>query len=119
MAGSPTQRLDLPGQTPMRNSVAPAENEIAIVVNLDRPIPEQLEIAKAAAKEAQIERYGKTLGARQHPLKWPTYLQVIDARAFGASWSQIGEVLPDHMASQTPQDARRVHEQASDLMFNF
>lgn len=92
-------------------------NEVALTFNLNDPLEPQLRDAKALLKNQQLERHGKLLQRRRHPLKWLGYLRTLDAREAGASWSEIASLHPS--TKQTEQSARDIWKQARDLCFNF
>lgn len=112
MRGSPAGRaLDI------RNTLAPAPEELAVIINLDRPIAEQMKLVERAAKREQKERHGRLLQQRRHTTKWLGYLCTLDARGAGASWSEIAALHP--YSAQTEQTARDIWGQARALCFNF
>lgn len=112
MRGSPM------GRAPeLRNTQIPTSEELAVRINLDRPIAEQMKIVERAAKREQKERHGRLVQKRRHPMKWLGYLRTLDAREAGASWSEIAALHPN--SAQTEQTARDIWHQARALCFNF
>jgi hypothetical protein len=108
LAGSRTHKRAIVGET-----------EIAITFDLDKPLEPQIVHARQILRDEQKLRHEKLLQKRRRQELWPAYLRVIDARADGATWSQIANILPCHTGSRTPQDARRFHLQACELMIKF
>lgn len=96
---------------------AKAEGFFRIDFDLSRALAPQLEMAREWLTDSQAERTGKKIQVRQHPDKWPGYLRVLDARADGASWSMVADILPPTV-SPTIDTARSVHKQAEALCFN-
>ncbi|MFN3641964.1 MAG: hypothetical protein ACK4TB_03450 [Gemmobacter sp.] len=112
MRGSPD------GRAPeKRNRLVPAPHELAVRVNLDRPLAEQLTAVEGAAKRGQMERHGRLLQTRRHETKWRGYLRALDARESGASWAEIATLFPNTAKSE--QTARDIWTAANDLRFNF
>ncbi|MGY3437904.1 MULTISPECIES: hypothetical protein [unclassified Marinovum] len=70
MEGSPIER------TEHRASMNLAPNQLAISINLDRPLAEQLKLAKSAAEEVQFKRHGVLIKKPRHRKKWPDYLRL-------------------------------------------
>ncbi|MGR3512747.1 MAG: hypothetical protein ACU0GG_08280 [Paracoccaceae bacterium] len=97
--------------------LSPPEDRHRIDFNLSAPIEPQLKRAAETLKTHQKERSGRLLQRRRHVSKWVTYLRVLDARADGASWSEIAEIL-EH-TEQKPQTARDTFNNARALCFNF
>ncbi|MDP2494510.1 hypothetical protein Q8W25_10830 [Shimia thalassica] len=93
------------------------ENEYAVVFDLDRPLTAQLDAAKGDLQDSQVKRHGHKLQKRRHSSKWLGYLQTLDARDAGASWSAISALHPN--SAQTEQTARDIWRQADALRFNF
>lgn len=93
------------------------ESYFRIDFDMTRALAPQLEMAKDWLTSIQAERVGKKIQVRQHPEKWPGYLRVLDARADGASWSMVANILPPTV-SPTVDTARSVHKQAEALCFN-
>lgn len=91
--------------------------EVALRFDLDDPLEPQLKEAREMLRSIQSERHGKLLETRRHPTKWLCYLRTLDARAAGASWSEIAMLGP--MTAQTQQAARNIWSQANALRFNF
>ena len=126
MHGSPVGRA-----AKFRSRMTPEPNEIAVSINLDRPLAEQLKIVERVAKREQKERHGKLLQKRQHPALWLDYLRVLDAREIGATWKRITAVFFDQglierrknasggYCAPPPQAARDLWIAARDLRFNF
>ncbi len=108
------------------------QERIAVTFDIREPLQPQFDEVKE-----HFERYLHEHGViirqrRRHKDKWSLYLRVIDARADGATWEQIGEtvLLPNQNEScQTeydglnsenlPQLARGIWERAQELMNNF
>jgi hypothetical protein len=98
------------------------EGCVGLVIDLNRPIAEQLSRNRRLIERLQKERHGKKLQRRHHRELRLTYLRVIDGREAMASWTKIFEVvLKDTKgANANPaQEARGVWERARDLMFNW
>ena len=98
----------------------------AVVLDLSEPLERQWRSIRDLLQEYQKEKFGRIPNTRRHPQKWLTYLRVLDAREFGASWAQIADsgVLGRNLRStidrdQRSQTARQVWLQAQDLMFNW
>jgi hypothetical protein len=109
MRGSPV------GRAPhARNVLTPAPDQLAVTINLDRPISEQIKLVERAAKREQRARHGRLLQKRRHPTKWLGYLRTLDGRAAWASWAEIAQLHPN--TAQTEQAARDVWKAAHDLM---
>ncbi|MCZ0962733.1 hypothetical protein [Paracoccus benzoatiresistens] len=92
------------------------DNEIAFVIDLDKPLENQIWELKRRAHDRQRIRYGRILQERRHEKKWFRYLRTLDARTAGATWSQIACLHPT--TAQTEQTARDVWEAAEALRFN-
>lgn len=93
------------------------ENEYAVIFNLDKPLKSQLLEAEGDLQDSQEKRHGRKLQKRRHPAKWLGYLQTLDARDAGASWSKISALHPN--SAQTEQTARDIWRQADALRFKF
>lgn len=88
--------------------------------DLSQPIEPQLAIARHVLQVSQMQMRGQLVPRekkRRHPAKWFGYLRTLDARAAGATWSQIALIHPS--TAQTEQTARDIWEQAVELCFNF
>lgn len=115
----------------MRNRLTPAPDQLAVTVNLDRPLAEQLKQVERAVKREQMARHGRLIQNRRHPAKWLGYLRALDAREAGATWAEITEtfylqgLLGRHKnpsggyCPPPPQAARDLWEAANALRFNF
>ena len=102
-----------------RPRVEPQPYHMDFRVDLRRSLGSQFEeFAKLAADEQKILNKGKKIHRRAHKDKWPLYLQVLDARDSGASYSQIAHTILQHQ-QQTEQAARDVIKQAEALRNNF
>jgi hypothetical protein len=93
------------------------ENQMALTFDLDKPLEAQLAQAKISLELYQKQRHGVAVQRRANPEKWLTYLRVLDAREFGASWAEISTILKYKAA--TPHAARDSWKQARELCFNF
>lgn len=113
--GVQTMRGSPPEKTENRSTLTPKHNEMGVIINLDRPLPQQLELIKGAAAGAQIMRHDKLLHRRHHRTKWFGYLRTLDAREAGASWAEISQIHPHTRGDE--QSARDVWEQARALGF--
>lgn len=92
------------------------EGFVSIEFDLTKPVKEQLERAgKVLAREAR--EYGAK-ERRQHVVKWPTYLRVLDAREDGQTWDTIAHEVLKYTRNE-PQAAKQVWDAARQLMFNF
>ena len=128
MRGSPDGRA-----IEMRNRLIPAPEELAVTINLDRPLAEQMALVKRAAKREQKERHGRLLQRRKHETKWLGYLRVLDARDATpkASWPEIADLFHAQgvldrrknpaggYCAPPPQAARDMWLAADALRFNF
>ena len=102
-----------------RPRAEPQPYHIDLRVDLTRPLRPQFEkFAKLAANAQKSWGKGRKLQRRTHKAKWPLYLRVLDARASGATYSQIAHALLRHQ-QQTEQAARDVVKQAEALRDNF
>jgi hypothetical protein len=119
-----------------------APHMVSLTFDLSRPLKAQLDEAAAELKIDQSsfllsrlgldERYAlgdeaaylkvaeaEVRAPKHHPKKWLTYLRALDARASGASLSQIAEILPNHLGRRDAKAAHNVLEQAEALSFRF
>ena len=102
-----------------RQRVEPQPYHIDLRVDLTRPLRPQFEkFAKLAANAQEGWSKGRKVHRRTRKDKWPLYLRVLDARASGATYSQIAHALLRHQR-QTEQAARDVVKQAEALRDNF
>jgi hypothetical protein len=83
-------------------------------VDTTRELKPQLQDLTKKARELQIRNYGQLISAKHHTAKWPLYLRVLDAKEQGATWEEIGGILPKSMR-RTAQSARKVWGQAARL----
>ena len=97
--------------------VTQGEGEVLARFDLDKPLGPQIDAASNFLSKRQVQRHGRKLQHRRHPIKWLTYLRTLDAREVGASWSEISEILLQ--TAGTGQTARDTWEQAKALCFNF
>lgn len=74
-------------------SVHLAKHELAIRFDLDKPLTPQLKHAHARLRKDQKELHSKLLAPRKNEPKWSDYLRALDARASGATWSEITSVF--------------------------
>lgn len=114
-----------------QNRLIPAPDQLAITVNLDRPLAEQLELVERAAKKEQKARHGKLLQTRRHPDKWLGYLRALDAREAGKTWAEMTDTFyrqgvlerrtdpSGGYCAPPPQASRDLWEAARALRFNF
>ncbi|MEI4232214.1 hypothetical protein [Roseovarius sp. D22-M7] len=122
------------GRAPeLRNTLTPAPEELAVTINLDRPIAEQIKLVERVAKREQKELHGRLVQKRRHPVKWLGYLRTLDAREAlpNASWQEFTEALFDAdlverhkdpaggYRAPPPQAGRDKWEAANALRFNF
>ncbi len=91
---------------------------LAVGFRLDQPLNDQLKQAKDTLELMQKNVFGKKLQTKRFKENWILYLRVLDARADGASLSQIAKLLPVTL-SRTAQNARDVLKQAKALCSNF
>ena len=92
-------------------------NEVAIAFDLSKPLAAQLAVAKRELTHLQKNGFEGKQQRRRHPAKWLPYLRTLDARADGASWSEISAL---HLnTAQTEQTARDIWDAANALRFNF
>lgn len=102
-----------------------ARHMVAFTFDLRRPITPQLAEAKLELKNEQARFYEDLpkvkapKAAKHHRDKWPVYLRALDARAAGASYSQIAEILPPTYGRRDPQTAHNVVAQAEALKLSF
>ena len=106
-------------------------NEFAIIFDLDSPIPFQIDRAKEALIEQQIQFHGKKVGRRRTRKQWIGYLRALDAEEAGATRSEMVSVffgdgiLDRHKLAEGgygPPDenaASKLLGQAVDLQSNF
>jgi hypothetical protein len=86
--------------------------------DLTKPILPQLARAAEVLGAAQEYRFAKLNTRKLQPEKWALYLRALDARADGASWSEMaGEFWPG--LSKSPQSARDTYRLACALRDNF
>lgn len=108
-----------PWMNEKRPRAEPQPYHIDLRVDLTRPLRPQFEkFAKLAANAQKSWGKGRKIHRRTHKAKWPLYLRVLDARASGATYSQISHALLRHQ-QQTEQAARDVLKQAEALRDNF
>lgn len=93
------------------------ENEMAIKFDLDEPLAAQIENAHQALRKKQKELHGKLIRNPEHKDKWLGYIRTLDARAAGATWSEIAIIHPGN--AQTEQMARDKWDSATALRFSF
>jgi len=91
--------------------------QMAILFDLERPLPEQIESARKLLRNAQNDFCGKHVQKRPRPDKWLTYLRVLDARESGATWAEAATILAT--GSKNVQSARDTWTQARSCGFNF
>lgn len=91
--------------------------EVALRFDLDDPLEPQLKEAREMLRPIQSKRHGKLLETRRHPTKWLDYLRTLDAKAAGASWSEIA--MLDPRTAKTEQAASNIWSQANALRINF
>lgn len=92
------------------------DTEVVVVIDADLPLRPQLEMAEEGLKYS-YEKLGKKLQRRVQRDKWFGYLRTLDARASGATWSEIAKIHPN--TAQTEQTARDIWQAAASLRFNF
>lgn len=100
--GSPHSRMEL------------QKGQAAIRIDLTKPLEPQFELARRAARQAQIDAEGGLIDERERRDKWPSYLRTLDARTAGASWREIGATLSPFTA-QSIGTARQTHKAAMTL----
>lgn len=104
-------------------SVTLADGVLALSIDLDRPIGDQIKHAEWVAKEHQRLRHGALVGRRTRPALWPDYLRTLDAREAGASWRTIYDRVlspTGRYSDKNPEKtASDVWEAARSLQFNF
>lgn len=102
-----------------RPRVEPQPYHIDLRIDLTRPLTPQFNRFRKLAAEAQKSwSKGGKVSRRLRTDKWPLYLRVLDARASGASYSQIAHALLRHK-KPTDQGTRDVVKQAEALRDNF
>lgn len=98
------------------------ETEAVVIVDLTKPIHQQLDAARPFLEYKQKKRIGHVVvSGRKHYTKWLMYLRVLDARESGASLSQIaasGLLEPTH-GHVGAQSARDVLRQAQSVSLNW
>jgi hypothetical protein len=82
------------------------DNEAAIVVDLSRPIGEQID---GAVRELRTKKKKPKGYPRFRPEIYPTYLLVLDARAAGAGYTEIAKVLYPNEDSEVARDHVKRH----------
>ena len=105
-----------------RISVSIPDGAVGLLIDLDRPIAEQLEDYRDHLQYLQTKRHGKKLQRRQHPRLWLTYLRVLDGREAGASWAEIFETVlkSSKKTNLNPaQEAQDVYKRARALRDNW
>ncbi|MEM5521515.1 hypothetical protein [Sulfitobacter sp. AS59] len=113
-----TERITALSAAPFRYfPVALKKHELAINFDINKPIDQQVKVAREILISFQLERHGKALQVRRHTKKWLSYLRSLDAREAGASWSEISSLHPE--TQQTEQTGRDKWNQARSLCFNF
>jgi hypothetical protein len=111
--------------------IALQDGQVALTFEIDKPLAEQLEMAKKTLSDLQTQKHGKPLQKRRRPQKWLGYLRVLDAREAGAYWSQIATVFFEQglidrrkdpsggYREPAPQAARDLWNAANALRYNF
>jgi len=93
-------------------------NEVALQFDLRKPIPAQIAEAKMYLIDRQRAQIGKKVQYKKITDNWLRDLRVLDAKASGASWSEIAQALsrPD----QADHDwVRKAHAAAVSLTLEF
>lgn len=112
--------------------VAEAERPhlLPLTFDLRRPLAPQLKIARETLARHQAFFHSKhakpeaprrsTRAIKQHKANWLRYLRLLDARAAGASLSQMSrEILEGTTTGTGPRTAGNMLAQAEDQMFRF
>lgn len=89
-------------------------NEMAIKFQMDEPLQKQIDDASEVLRTAQQKLQGKLVTKRRQTNKWLGYLRSLDAKAAGASDSEIAKLHPQ--TKQTPQTVRDVMAAACVMM---
>ena len=96
------------------------ETDAVIVFDLTAPLRDQLKGAQELLEWKQKQKMGELLGSgKKHPLKWLTYLRVLDAKESGASLAKIAKSGALIGTRADPHAARDVLEQAKALCFKW
>jgi hypothetical protein len=91
------------------------ETDCLLRIDIYAPLDEQLSAARLKLHEWQKEFLGGVVKKKRHVSKWLSYLRTLDAKASGASWSEIASIHRDTAA--TPQTARDIWKAADRLRF--
>jgi hypothetical protein len=98
-----------------------AATDVVVIFDLAAPIGEQLAGIRKTLEWEQEEKIGRLVrSGKKHPTKWLSYLRVLDAKASGASLSQIAKtVLNPGRRADHAQLARDKLKQAEALCFKW
>jgi Uncharacterized conserved protein (DUF2285) len=88
--------------------IALEKNEIAIIIDLERPLKRQFLFALKSAEREQEFRQLNMRKARGAVINYPTYLRILDAGEAGASTQQIAEVLSSNFACRAGTNIPRL-----------
>lgn len=73
------------------------DGQIAYVFDLTSPIGDQVEFVKKDLIDNQkiiLKQHGmKVINLHKHKKNWPEYIRILDGRASGASYREIGEIV--------------------------
>ena len=96
------------------------EWKVAVVFDLKRSLPQQIEKIKTDLLEWQSHQVGRKLERRKCRDEWPLYLRVLDAMELGVPSSEIGRILFG-IQDQEESKARveQLHKQATQISMFF
>jgi hypothetical protein len=84
------------------------EHEIAILIDLKRPLERQFLMAQEAAEEEQKRRQIKVKKSRSAAVNYRAYLRVLDADEAGAKTGQIADLLLSHSPGKAGNNLSRL-----------
>jgi Uncharacterized conserved protein (DUF2285) len=82
--------------------------DVYVRIQLHRPLKPQFDVLKKLFKKKENR------SPRSQIRKWPLYLRVLDAMDSGASYKEIAQILPGHLARR-PQTTRDTVKAATKL----
>lgn len=91
--------------------------EAVWVFDLTADLDQQIETAKERLRPLMIVSDSTQKRAKHHRKNWLIYLRALDARACGATLSQIASILPASFGLRNQQTANNVIKQARELQF--